>query len=86
MDVYDDVCIKNKIKTYDDKVCTKCRRLNVEEDGVECESFTITSDDSWRVYENKYYLQVYLDNCAHKIMDKQITYYFGDNIFEPDED
>ena len=86
MNVYDDVCIKDKIKTYGDKVCTNSCRLSVEEDGVECESFTITSDDWWRVYENKYYLQLHLDNCAHKIIDKQMTYYFDDNIFEPDED
>ena len=86
MNVYDDACIKNKRKTYGDKVCTNFRRLNVEEDGVECESFAITSDDSWRVYENKYYLKVYLDNFAHKIIDKQMTYYFDENLFEPDED
>ena len=45
LNVYDDVCIKDKIKTYGDKVCTNSCRLSVEEDGVECESFTITSDD-----------------------------------------
>ena len=86
MNVYDDVCIKDKIKTYGDKVCTNFCHLSVEEDGVECESFTITSDDWWRVYENKYYLQLHLDNCAHKIIDKHMTYYFDDNLFELDED
>ena len=41
------------------------------EDRVECGSFTITSINSSIVYENKYYLQEYLDNCAYRIVDKQ---------------
>ena len=34
------------------------------------------------VYENKYYLQVYLDNFCHKIVKKQMTDYLDDNLFE----
>ena len=54
-------------------------------DDKECESFTVISIDLWfilLVYENKYYLQVYLDNCAYKFVNKQITYYLDENIFE----
>ena len=40
---------------YDDK-----------EDGAECKSFIIIATNSLLVYENKHYLQVYLDNCANK--------------------
>ena len=67
--VYDDRYIKTKIRTYDDKVYTNFCSLNVPEDVVECESFTVISIDSLLVYENKYYLQVYLDNCAYKIVN-----------------
>ena len=56
------------------------------EDYIECESFTVISIDSLLVCENKYYLQVYLDNCANKIIDKQMIYYLVDNFFETDED
>ena len=36
------------------------------EDDVECKSFTVISIDSLLDYENKYYLQVYLENiCTH---------------------
>ena len=38
-------------------------------DGVECESFTIISIDSLLVYENKFYLQIYLDSCTYKIVN-----------------
>ena len=42
--------------------------------------------DKYKIYllaqENKYYLQVYLDNCANKIGNKQITYYLEENLFE----
>ena len=31
-------------------------------------------------YENKYYLQVYLDNCAYKIANKQMTNYLDENL------
>ena len=46
--------------------------LNVPENGLDCESFRIISTDFLFVYENKYYLQVYLDSPAHKIVDKQL--------------
>ena len=35
--------------------------INVPEDHIEFESFTACSIDSLIVYENKYYVQVYLD-------------------------
>ena len=71
--VYDDRYIKIKIRTYGDKVHTNFCGLNVSEDDIECEFFTVISIDSLLVYENKYYLQVYLDNCAYKITNKDIT-------------
>ena len=49
---------------------------------MECESFTVISIFSLHVYENKYYLQVYLDNWAYKIANKQMTDYIDENIFE----
>ena len=39
--------------------------------------FAVISIDSSFIYENKYYLQVYLDNCAYKM-----TRYLDENIFE----
>ena len=40
------------------------------------------SIDSLLVYENKYYAQEYLDNCAYKIIYKIMTDYLDENIFE----
>ena len=79
--VYDDGHIKAKIRTYGDKVYAKQRGLNVPEDDIECESFTVISIFSLHVHENKYYLQVYLDNCAYKIANKQMTDYLDENLF-----
>ena len=76
--VYDDRYIKTKIRTYGDKVYTTFRGLNVPENGAECEIFTIISIDSLLVYENKYYLQVYVA--------KQMTDYLHENLFKADED
>ena len=53
-----------------------------QKDGVECKSFTIISNDSLFVYKNKYYLQVYLDNCAYKIVSTEMVDYLDDNLFE----
>ena len=78
--------IKTKIKTYGDKVYTNFCGLNVPEDGVGCRSFTIISINSLFVYENKYYLQVYLDGCAYKTVDKQMIDYLDNNLFKSDED
>ena len=48
---YNNKYIKLKIKTYGDKNYTNFYRVNVPEDDVECESFTIISIDSLLVYE-----------------------------------
>ena len=52
------------------------------EDDIECDSFTVISIDSLLVYENKYYLQVYLDNFAYKIANKEMTDYLNGNYFQ----
>ena len=80
--VYDGRYIKTKVRTYGDKVCTNFRGLNVLEDDIECKSFTIISIDSLLVYDKKYALQVYLDNCAYKTVNKQMADYFDQNLFE----
>ena len=64
------------MRTYRDKVYTSFRDLIVPEDVIEFESFTIISVDSLLVYERKCYLQVYLDNCAYKIVNNQMTKMF----------
>ena len=79
--VYDDRYIKTKIRTYSNKVYTDLRGLNVPEDDIECEYFSVISINYLLVYENKYYLQVYLENCAYKIANKQMTDYLNDNPF-----
>ena len=70
------------MRTYRDKVYTSFRDLIVPEDVIEFESFTIISVDSLLVYERKCYLQVYLDNCAYKIVNKQIPAYLDESLFE----
>ena len=62
--------MKTKIRSYGDKVYTNFRGLNVPEDDIECESFTVISIDSLVAYEDKYYLQVYLGNCTYQIVNK----------------
>ena len=52
------------------------------EDDIESDSFTVISMDSLLVCNNKYYLQVYLDNCAYKIVNKQMIDYLDKNVFE----
>ena len=56
---------KTKIRTCSIEVYTNFCGLNVPEYYIECESFTAISTDSLLVYENKYYLQVYSDNCTY---------------------
>ena len=52
--VYEDRYIKTKIRTYSRKVYTNFCGLNVPEDDIEFESFTVISIDSFLVSENKY--------------------------------
>ena len=76
--VHDDRYIKTKIRTFGDKVYTNFRGLNVPEDDKECEYFTVISIDFLLVYDTKYYLQVYLDNCVYTILNKQMTDYLDE--------
>ena len=55
--------------------------LKCAEDDIECESLTVISIDPLLVYENRHYLQVYLDNCAYKIANKQLTDYLAESFF-----
>ena len=74
--------IKTTIRIYGDKVFTNFLGLNLPEDYIECESFTVISIDSLLVYKNNYYLQtiifrqLWLNNC------KQTTDHLGQNLSE----
>ena len=68
--VYDDRYIKTKIRKYDDKVSINFRGINKLEDDIEFESFTVIYINSLLIFDNKYYLQVCLENCACKIVNK----------------
>ena len=72
---YDDRYIKPKIITHGYKIYINFRCLNVPKDGVECKSFIIISIYSLLVYENKFYLQEYLDNCTSKTVNKRMIDY-----------
>ena len=80
--VYDDTFIKTKIRTYGNKVYNDLHGLNVPEDGVEYGSFTVISIDSLFAYEKNYYLLLYFNNCAYKIVDNEMADYLDDNLFE----
>ena len=54
----------------------------MSEDDREYESFTDISIGSLLLYDNKYYLQLYLDNCDYIIVNKQMIDYFDENLFE----
>ena len=60
--VYDDGYIKTKIRTYDNRVYTNLCGLNVPENDVECESFTVIS--IYEKYNNKkHYLGIFRQLC-----------------------
>ena len=84
--VYDERFIKTKIRTYSKKVYANFRCWNILEDDLKCEFFTVIFTDLLLVCKSKYYLQVYLDNCAYKIIDMQMTDYLDGILFVTGED
>ena len=56
--------------------------LNVPEHDIESKSFIVISIDFLLIYENKYYLQVYLDYCVYKTGNQKMTNYLDDKLFE----
>ena len=83
---------------FDSAICNSNQKLNNDK----CQCFTVRLRTKWLwvrvplqslisiysllVYENKFYLQVYLENCAYKTVDKRMIDYLGDTAFETDED
>ena len=49
------------------------------------ETFLVISSDSLLVYKNKYYMQVYCNNCSYKPVQKRMIDYLGDNLMNPCE-
>ena len=80
--LYDNRHIKTKIRTYGDKSYTNFHGLNVPEDDIGYEIFEVIYIDSLLVYKEKCYLQVFLDNYAYKIVNKQMKNYLDENLFE----
>ena len=72
------------MRTYGDKVYINFCGLNVSEDHIACKSFQSFLLIFFIVFENKYYLQVYLDNCAYRIAKKQMTDHPDKNHFATD--
>ena len=54
----------------------------MSEDDTVCDSFTVISIDSVLVYKKRYYLRVYLDSFAYKIINKWMTDYLDDYRFK----
>ena len=79
------IYIITKIRTYGDKIYTNFHGLNRLGDDVECESFTVISNDSLLADEKNYYLQVYLDS-SYKIPNTQVLDNLDDNLCETYED
>ena len=77
--------MKTKIRIYGDKVYTNFCSLNVPKYDIEYQPFTVISINSILVYQNKYYLQLYLNNCTNKIVDKGMIDCLGKNPFETDK-
>ena len=84
LQVYDDRYIKTKVRTYRDKVYTNFRGLNMPEDDIEFESVTAISIVYLLAYVSKYYLQLYLDNGAYKIVNKKMIDYLYGILFQTD--
>ena len=63
-----------------------CVSLNEPQDGVECEFLVpfLLICFYLLVYEKKYYLQVYLNNSAYKIVNTEMVGYLDNNIFDSD--
>ena len=86
MSVFNEKFMKNKRRKKLIKFFTNFHALDVPEYGIECQHYAIVFINSLLVYENKYYLQVYLKGCLYRIDDKIIMSYLGDNLFESDEE
>ena len=54
----------------------------MREDDIECKSFTVISIGSLLIHNKKYYLQFYLDYCTYIIVNKEMTDFLDEKLFE----
>ena len=80
--VYDDRYIKGKIRAFGDEFYANFRGLNVPEEDIDCESFIVIYINFLLVYDKKCYLQIYLNNCAYKTVNKQMKDCLNENLSE----
>ena len=78
--VYDNRYEINKKRKYGDKIYTTFWDLDIPEI---YRTFLLILH-LFVVCDNKYYLQIYLNNCVYKVVDKQMIDYLDDNLFETD--
>ena len=81
--LYRCVLIDKQQLKYGNKIYTNSRSsLNVSEDVIENVHFFQSFLLILFLFIRKYYLLLYLDNCAYKIVNKQMIDYFDDRLFE----
>ena len=69
--IYDDSCIKTKVKTFSDIVKTLFSRDEIPKERVEYSCIVCISIDSVSKEDKKNFPQVYLEQCKYKIMKRE---------------
>ena len=75
MPVYDEKCIKAKVKSFSGVVNTNFGGNKVPKEGVHHTYIACISIDSIMKTEKKNYLQVYLEECKYKIKKIDVWIY-----------
>ena len=77
--IYDDKYIKTKVISFSNIIHTFFSGDEIPKERIQYECTSCISTDSVLKIENRYYPQVYLEQCKYKIKKRELKNFIGDN-------
>lgn len=78
--IYDDKYIKTKVKTFNDVVHTIFQGDKIPKEGIHYTCIALINIDSDMKVDNKYYPQVYLEECKYAAKKKKMTSFIDSQL------
>ena len=78
--VYNEKCIKTKIKSYNGKINTNFHNNKIPKEGSQCICLSVILIDSVYKKDKNYYPQAFLEECKSVVKEKRKSKFITDNI------
>ena len=80
MPAYDSKFIRSKIRTYNKRININFHGNKIPEDNECCSCLSVTSLDCTVNIDEKYYLQIFLEECKYAVTKKRMIKSFNEEL------